>query len=77
MICRMGPAGRVIASSKFLAPLLVLLVLWPVLIRAFDVNPRVFPAITPVARAGLEAVRDGIADRAISARASPASPSAR
>src|SRR5215203_7356127 len=59
MICRMGPAGRVIASSKFLAPLLVLLVLWPVLIRIFDVNPQVFPDITAVARAGLETVRDG------------------
>jgi taurine transport system permease protein len=59
MICRMGPAGRVIASSKFLAPLLVLLVLWPVLIRIFDVNPQVFPDITAVASAGLETVRDG------------------
>src|SRR5829696_6296567 len=59
MIRRMGPAGRVIASSKFLAPLLVLLVLWPVLIRIFDVNPQVFPDIMAVASAGLETVRDG------------------
>jgi taurine transport system permease protein len=54
----MGPS-RLLASLKFLAPLLVLLILWPVLIRAFNVNPQVFPDVTAVARAGVETVRDG------------------
>ncbi|HZB38128.1 MAG TPA: ABC transporter permease, partial [Beijerinckiaceae bacterium] len=47
------------AGAKFLAPLAVLLVLWPILIRAFNVNPQIFPDITAVARAGLESIRDG------------------
>jgi NitT/TauT family transport system permease protein/taurine transport system permease protein len=55
----MGLSRRLPESLKFLAPLLALLVLWPVLIRAFDVNPQVFPDITAVARAGVETVRDG------------------
>jgi NitT/TauT family transport system permease protein/taurine transport system permease protein len=55
----MGLARRLSASLKFLAPLLVLLALWPMLIRVFDVNPQVFPDITAVAWAGIETVRDG------------------
>jgi taurine transport system permease protein len=43
----------------FVLPLLVLLLSWPVMIRAFDVNPRVFPDIDAVASAGLETIRDG------------------
>jgi NitT/TauT family transport system permease protein/taurine transport system permease protein len=50
---------RILPALTFLLPLIVLLVLWPALIRAFDVNPRVFPDITAVARAGIETVRDG------------------
>jgi taurine transport system permease protein len=50
---------RILPALTFLLPLTVLLVLWPALIRAFDVNPRVFPDITAVARAGIETVRDG------------------
>jgi taurine transport system permease protein len=55
----MGWTGRIWAGAKFLAPLAVLLVLWPILIRAFNVNPQIFPDITAVARAGLESIRDG------------------
>src|SRR5688572_1976874 len=55
----MGWTGRILAGAKFLAPLAVLLVLWPILIRAFNVNPQIFPDITAVARAGLESIRDG------------------
>ena len=40
-------------------PLLGLLVAWEVIVRAFDVNPRVFPAIAPVLQAAIDAVRDG------------------
>jgi NitT/TauT family transport system permease protein/taurine transport system permease protein len=50
---------RVSAALVFVLPLLVLLLLWPALIRIFDVNPRVFPDIAAVASAGLETVRDG------------------
>ena len=50
---------RASQSAKFLAPLLALLLLWPILIRALNVNPQVFPDITAVARAGLESIRDG------------------
>jgi taurine transport system permease protein len=50
---------RVSAALVFVLPLLVLLLSWPVMIRAFDVNPRVFPDIAAVASAGLETVRDG------------------
>ena len=50
---------RLWAALKFIAPLALLLVLWEVLIRAFGVDPRVFPDVESVARAGLESIRDG------------------
>jgi NitT/TauT family transport system permease protein/taurine transport system permease protein len=34
-------------------------VLWAVVVRVFEVNPRVFPGIAAVAQAGLESLRDG------------------
>jgi taurine transport system permease protein len=43
----------------FVAPLLVLLLLWELLIRAFGVDPRVFPDVESVARAGFETIQDG------------------
>jgi taurine transport system permease protein len=46
-------------AALFVAPLLVLLLLWPLAIRAFDVNPRVFPDVTAVAQAAVESIRDG------------------
>ena len=49
----------VVRGATFLAPLAVLFLLWPILIRAFDVNPRVFPDLPAVALAGLETLRDG------------------
>lgn len=51
--------NRLAAAAAFVLPLLVLLVLWEAVVRAFDVNPRVFPAIEPVVRAGLESIADG------------------
>jgi NitT/TauT family transport system permease protein/taurine transport system permease protein len=39
--------------------LLFLLLLWEVLIRAFSVDPRVFPNVESVARAGIETIHDG------------------
>jgi taurine transport system permease protein len=55
----MWQSSRILAALTFLAPLLLLLLLWPVLIRAFDVSPRVFPGLVAVAQAGLETIRDG------------------
>ena len=44
---------------KFAAPLVALAIVWAVVVRAFDVNPRIFPDTTAVAQAALEALRDG------------------
>lgn len=53
-------AGRRLRGAMaFAAPLLVLLLAWPVLVAAFDVNPRVFPGVPAVAAAAMEGVRDG------------------
>jgi NitT/TauT family transport system permease protein/taurine transport system permease protein len=48
-------------------PLLALLVIWEAVVRAFDVSPRVFPAIAPVFNAGVEAIQDGTLIRHIGA----------
>jgi NitT/TauT family transport system permease protein/taurine transport system permease protein len=48
-----------LAAATFLAPLLVLLLLWEGLIRGFGVDPRVFPNVESVARAGFETLQDG------------------
>jgi taurine transport system permease protein len=50
---------HLLATATFLAPLLVLLLLWEVLVRAFGVEPRVFPDVESVARAGFETIQDG------------------
>jgi taurine transport system permease protein len=47
------------ATIAFLAPLAALVVLWAALIRAFQVDPRVFPDVLSVAGAGLDSIRDG------------------
>ena len=51
----------------FCAPFAVLLVLWAVLIPAFDVNPRLFPHLESVVQAGLEGIQDGSLIRHIAA----------
>jgi len=50
---------RLASAAQFSLPLVVLAVLWECAVRAFDVNPRVFPDVAAVARAGLDAIRDG------------------
>jgi NitT/TauT family transport system permease protein/taurine transport system permease protein len=62
-----GKFPRILAAVKFLAPLLIMLLLWEGVVRAFGVNPRVFPDIESVARAGLETVQDGTLVRHIGA----------
>jgi NitT/TauT family transport system permease protein/taurine transport system permease protein len=50
---------RLLPAVTFVAPLIVLLLLWELLVRAFGVDARVFPNVESVARAGLDALRDG------------------
>jgi taurine transport system permease protein len=58
---------RVLAAAKFVAPLLFLLLLWEVVVRAFGVSPRIFPNVESVARAGIETIQDGTLIRHIGA----------
>jgi NitT/TauT family transport system permease protein/taurine transport system permease protein len=58
---------RFVASVVFAAPLLALVALWEVIVRTFDVSPRVFPDVESVARAGLETIQDGTLVRHIGA----------
>ena len=59
--------GRVAGAAGFVVPLLALPVIWEAVVRAFDVSPRVFPAIEPVIKAGIEATLDGTLIRHIGA----------
>ena len=59
--------GRIASAAIFVLPLLALLVIWEAVVRGFDVSPRVFPAIAPVAMAGADAVLDGTLIRHIGA----------
>jgi len=59
MVAVMPRFPRLLATVKFLAPLLFLLLLWEVLVRAFGVEPRVFPDVESVARAGFDTIQDG------------------
>ena len=66
-IAPMRRPGRVAGAAAFVVPLLALLVIWEAVVRAFDVSPRVFPAIEPVVKAGIEATLDGTLIRHIGA----------
>ena len=59
--------NRLTAAAGFLLPLIGLLVLWEVIVRAFDVDPRVFPRIESVLRAGVESAQDGTLIRHVGA----------
>jgi len=59
MVAALPRFPRVMGTVAFVAPLLALLLLWEVVIRAFGVDPRVFPDVESVARAGFETVQDG------------------
>jgi taurine transport system permease protein len=50
---------RLPSALWFCAPFAVLLVLWAVLIPYFNVNPRLFPQLLSVVRAGIEGIQDG------------------
>jgi taurine transport system permease protein len=53
------PYRRSIEAAKFAAPLLFLLLLWQVVVTVFAVNPRIFPDVPTVMRAGWEVIADG------------------
>jgi len=48
-----------VRAFAFVAPLVALAIVWAVVVRAFDVNPRIFPDITAVAHAAADGLRDG------------------
>lgn len=54
-----GLAGRARAAGLFVLPLAALVVLWAALVRAFEVDPRVFPGVGAVWQAGVDAMADG------------------
>lgn len=64
---RRSKGSRATAAATFIAPLVGLVVLWEIVVRAFDVNPRIFPSVEAVARAGWEALLDGSLVRHIGA----------
>src|SRR5262245_45139769 len=47
------------ALGSFLAPFIVLLVAWAVLVPAFAVNPRIFPHLGYVVAALIDSIQDG------------------
>ena len=55
----MGKPGRIAGAAWFVVPLAALLLVWEAVVRGFDVNPRVFPALDSVARAAADALADG------------------
>ncbi len=60
-------ASRAAAAATFVAPLVCLVVLWEIVVRAFDVNPRIFPSVEAVLRAGWASLLDGSLIRHIGA----------
>jgi NitT/TauT family transport system permease protein/taurine transport system permease protein len=50
---------RLASAAVFSLPLIALVVAWAFVVRAFDVNPRVFPGIEAVGRAAIESIGDG------------------
>ena len=51
--------NSIAGAAMFIAPLLVLVILWAVVVPLFQVNPRVFPSLGAVGAAALESMRDG------------------
>ena len=65
---RQSPAARrAAAAAGFAVPLVALAAIWELTVRAFDVNPRVFPSIGPVFLAAIDATVDGTLLRHVAA----------
>jgi ABC-type nitrate/sulfonate/bicarbonate transport system permease component len=54
-------------AAIFVAPLLVLVAIWAIVVPLFDVNPRIFPSVASVADAAADSIRDGSLIRHIGA----------
>ncbi|WP_326542390.1 ABC transporter permease [Pseudorhodoferax sp.] len=50
---------RLASAFWFTLPLLVLVAIWALVVRVFEVHPRIFPDVASVGRAALESVQDG------------------
>ncbi len=46
-------------AAMFVAPLLVLVILWAIVVPLFEINPRVFPSVGAVGSAAMDSIRDG------------------
>jgi taurine transport system permease protein len=53
------PPSRLAASLQFLAPLIVLVAIWQIVVTVFAVHPGVFPGVPAVVMAGVETISDG------------------
>ena len=54
-------------AAMFVAPLLVLVAIWAIVVPLFEVNPRVFPSVASVADAAADTIGDGSLIRHIGA----------
>lgn len=50
---------RLVSAGMFALPLIALVVLWAIVVHAFDVNPRLFPGVGAVGAAAIESLADG------------------
>jgi len=48
-----------VGAFVFVAPLLVLVAIWAIVVPVFHVNPRIFPSVGSVGRAALDSIMDG------------------
>lgn len=51
--------NSLVGAAMFIAPLLVLVIVWAIVIPLFHVSPRVFPSVGAVGGAAIESIRDG------------------
>jgi taurine transport system permease protein len=59
--------NSLVGTALFVAPLLVLVVIWAIVVPLFNVNPRIFPSVGAVAEAAAATIADGSLIRHIGA----------
>lgn len=59
--------NSLVGAALFVAPLLVLVAIWAIVVPLFNVNPRIFPSVGSVAEAAIAAIGDGSLIRHIGA----------
>jgi len=52
-------ARRLLDAMTFIAPLLFLVVVWAIVVPAFQVNPQIFPSVSAVVQAGVNSILNG------------------